>query len=106
MFYSTSIFTAAGLVGTAALYATVGMGLAQVSSTMVSMIFVEKAGRRTLLLVGYGGMFVVTGLLLTFMLLKVCWGFNLRFLVRLRKFFFLCTAPGFCERRCGFGEER
>ena len=63
MFYSTSIFRSAGLSAETALFATIGMGAVNVGMTVVSVILVEKAGRRTLLLVGYCGMAVFITLL-------------------------------------------
>ena len=63
MFYSTSIFRSAGLSAETALFATIGMGAVNVGMTVVSVILVEKAGRRTLLLVGYSGMAVFITLL-------------------------------------------
>lgn len=71
MFYSTSIFESSGLDGLKALYATIGMGGINVLMTLISVVMVEKAGRRTLLLIGFGGMAVVTLLLTVFMLLYV-----------------------------------
>ena len=63
MFYSTSIFKSAGLSAETALFATIGMGAVNVGMTVVSVILVEKAGRRTLLMVGYAGMTVFITLL-------------------------------------------
>ncbi|KAK2586883.1 hypothetical protein KPH14_009820 [Odynerus spinipes] len=63
MFYSTKIFMSAHFTKTAAQNATMGVGAMNVLMTVVSLILVEKAGRKTLLLVGFGGMFVVTTLL-------------------------------------------
>jgi hypothetical protein len=71
MFYSTSIFRSAGLSAETALFATIGMGAINVGMTIVSVILVEKAGRRTLLLVGYCGMTVFVTLLTMSMLLFV-----------------------------------
>ncbi|GFQ82166.1 solute carrier family 2, facilitated glucose transporter member 3, partial [Trichonephila clavata] len=63
IFYSTSIFMNAGLSNQAAIYATLGMGTINVLMTVVSMVLVEKAGRKTLLLTGLTGMMVITALL-------------------------------------------
>ncbi|OWA49841.1 Glucose transporter type 1 [Hypsibius exemplaris] len=63
MFYSTSIFRSAGLSATTAMFATIGMGAVNVGMTFVSVVLVEKAGRRTLLLVGYCGMSLFIALL-------------------------------------------
>lgn len=43
--------------------ATLGMGVVNVVMTIISLVLVEKAGRKTLLLVGYLGMLVDTVLL-------------------------------------------
>lgn len=48
-------------------YATLAMGAVNVLMTLVSLVLVEKAGRKTLLLVGFSGMFIDT-ILLTFVL--------------------------------------
>ncbi|XP_067217179.1 solute carrier family 2, facilitated glucose transporter member 1 isoform X2 [Linepithema humile] len=63
MFFSTKIFTMAQLDKTAAQNATMGVGAMNVFMTIVSLILVEKAGRKTLLLIGFAGMFVDTVLL-------------------------------------------
>lgn len=60
MFFSTKIFMMAHLSQTAAQNATMGVGAMNVLMTIVSLILVEKAGRKTLLLVGFGGMFIDT----------------------------------------------
>lgn len=63
MFYSNQIFEDAGLASAAATWATIGMGSVNVAMTIVSMAIVDRAGRRSLLLIGYCGMCVVTALL-------------------------------------------
>ncbi|CAG2110354.1 unnamed protein product [Medioppia subpectinata] len=67
IFFSTDIFERAGLDKSAALYATLGIGVINVMMTIVSLILVEKSGRKTLLLTGLGGMFFTT-IVLTFCL--------------------------------------
>ncbi|CAG2162713.1 unnamed protein product [Oppiella nova] len=67
IFFSTDIFEKAGLTKSAALYATLGIGVINVLMTIVSLILVEKSGRKTLLLTGLAGMFVTT-IVLTFCL--------------------------------------
>ncbi|XP_055331034.1 solute carrier family 2, facilitated glucose transporter member 1-like [Paramacrobiotus metropolitanus] len=69
MFYSTQIFRSAGLDAQSALYATIGMGVVNIGMTVVSVFLVEKAGRRTLLLIGYAGMLVTCVLLSCSMLI-------------------------------------
>ncbi|XP_054271346.1 solute carrier family 2, facilitated glucose transporter member 1-like isoform X2 [Macrosteles quadrilineatus] len=63
MFFSTSIFKEAKLSDTNAQLATLLMGTVNVLMTLVSLVLVEKAGRKTLLLIGFGGMFIDTILL-------------------------------------------
>ncbi|XP_032666821.1 solute carrier family 2, facilitated glucose transporter member 1-like isoform X1 [Odontomachus brunneus] len=63
MFFSTKIFTMAQLNKNAAQNATMGVGAMNVLMTIVSLVLVEKAGRKTLLLIGFGGMFIDTALL-------------------------------------------
>uniref|UniRef100_A0A6I8RGW9 Solute carrier family 2 member 2 n=1 Tax=Xenopus tropicalis TaxID=8364 RepID=A0A6I8RGW9_XENTR len=53
-YYSTSIFTRAGI--SQPVYATIGVGAVNTVFTVVSVFLVEKAGRRSLYLVGLGGM--------------------------------------------------
>ncbi|KAG8201865.1 hypothetical protein JTE90_027345 [Oedothorax gibbosus] len=60
IFYSTEIFINAGLSNQAAISATLGMGSVNVLMTVVSMVLVDKAGRKTLHLVGLAGMMVLT----------------------------------------------
>lgn len=69
MFFSTKIFTMAQLDKTAAQNATMAVGAMNVVMTFVSLILVEKAGRKTLLLAGFSGMFIDT------VLLAVCLAF-------------------------------
>ncbi|XP_065564356.1 solute carrier family 2, facilitated glucose transporter member 1-like [Artemia franciscana] len=70
MFFSTSIFEDAGLNTLTSQYATLGMGVMNVLMTFVSLVLVEKAGRKTLQLVGLSGMFVVVILLTVFLAVK------------------------------------
>ncbi|KAK1162669.1 hypothetical protein AOXY_G17571 [Acipenser oxyrinchus oxyrinchus] len=53
-YYSTAIFTTAG-VGQP-VYATIGVGVINTILTMVSVLIVDKAGRRNLFLIGWTGM--------------------------------------------------
>lgn len=68
MFFSSKIFKMAGLNDDNSTYATLGMGGINVFMTIVSLVLVEKAGRKTLLLLGFAGMTVDT-LLLTICML-------------------------------------
>lgn len=63
MFYSTEIFKMAALSETRAQYATLGMGVINVLMTVISLVLVEKCGRRSLLFVGFLGMCIDTILL-------------------------------------------
>ncbi|XP_008468364.1 solute carrier family 2, facilitated glucose transporter member 1 isoform X1 [Diaphorina citri] len=63
IYFSTKIFTMAQLSDTAAQWATLGMGTMNVVMTLVSLVLVEISGRKTLLLIGFMGVFVVTVLL-------------------------------------------
>ncbi|KAM7310990.1 hypothetical protein ISCGN_007898 [Ixodes scapularis] len=63
IFFSTDIFRSAGLTPDVAMQATLGMGAVNVLMTLVSLVLVERAGRRTLHLVGLGGMAVITVIL-------------------------------------------
>ncbi|KAM6912424.1 solute carrier family 2, facilitated glucose transporter member 2 [Xenentodon cancila] len=53
-YYSTAIFSQAGV--SQPVYATIGVGAINTVFTLVSVALVDKAGRRTLTLVGLGGM--------------------------------------------------
>ncbi|TNN81116.1 Solute carrier family 2, facilitated glucose transporter member 3 [Liparis tanakae] len=55
-YYSTGIFDQAGV--TQPIYATIGAGVVNTVFTVVSLFLVERAGRRTLHLIGLGGMAV------------------------------------------------
>lgn len=61
-YYSTSIFESAKVPNP--IYATIGAGIVNVVFTVVSLLVVERAGRRTLHLTGLGGM-AVFALILT-----------------------------------------
>lgn len=60
IFFSTEVFKSAGLSDAVALYSTLGMGCINVAMTLVSLVLIEKAGRRTLHLTGLAGMAVTT----------------------------------------------
>ena len=71
IFYSTDIFDKAGLNEQESQGATLGMGSMNVLMTVVSLILIEKAGRKTLMLVGLSAMLVMTTLLLASLLTYV-----------------------------------
>ena len=96
IFFSTKIFESAGLSDTAALYSTMGMGVINVLMTLVSLILVERAGRRTLHLTGLAGM-AITTLILTLCLTMRDLAPALRYLSIIAVFFFVimfATGPG------------
>merc|ERR1712241_1236350 len=68
IFYSTSIFEKAGLDKDQSQSATLGMGAMNVLMTIVSLVLIEKAGRKTLMLVGLSLMIGMTILLLASLL--------------------------------------
>lgn len=71
IFFSTSIFKSAGLDTTAAQSATLGMGAVNVGMTFVSLVLIEKAGRKTLMIIGLTIMAITTtGLLISLLLVE------------------------------------
>ena len=90
IFYSTDIFDKAGLNEQESQGATLGMGSMNVLMTVVSLILIEKAGRKTLMLVGLSAMLVMTTLLLASLLTYVS------LLNRLCQSY-LMFFPGFCS---------
>ncbi|KAL0277597.1 UNVERIFIED_CONTAM: hypothetical protein PYX00_004830 [Menopon gallinae] len=60
MFYSTKMFKMVGMQNENAQYATLAIGIVNLGMTVVSLILVEKAGRKTLLLLGFQGMCVIS----------------------------------------------
>ncbi|XP_034730123.1 solute carrier family 2, facilitated glucose transporter member 3 [Etheostoma cragini] len=67
-YYSTGIFDTAGV--TQPIYATIGAGVVNTVFTVVSLFLVERAGRRTLHLIGLGGM-AIFALIMTISLVLV-----------------------------------
>lgn len=66
------INSSAGLDENTARVATLGMGTCNVIMTVVSLVMVEKAGRKTLMLFGLSGMCVDVILLFFCIQFKVC----------------------------------
>ena len=60
IFFSKDIFMDAGLTSELAMRATLGVSVVNVVMTIVSLVLVERAGRKTLHLIGLGGMAVLT----------------------------------------------
>lgn len=75
MFFSTKIFKLANLDDASAQYATLGMGSMNVLMTLVSLVLVERTGRKTLLLIGFTGMCIDTILLTIALAYVVSLGF-------------------------------
>ena len=69
MFFSTKIFSSAGLNEFNSQMASVGMGVMNVLMTFVSMILIDVAGRKTLMISGLTVMFLSTGVVLISLLL-------------------------------------
>ncbi|XP_053412681.1 solute carrier family 2, facilitated glucose transporter member 3 isoform X2 [Nycticebus coucang] len=67
-YYSTGIFKDAGVQEP--IYATIGAGVVNTVFTVVSLFLVEKAGRRTLHMIGLGGMAFCSILMTVSLLLK------------------------------------
>lgn len=63
MFFSTTIFKSAGLDTAQAQKATLVVGVVNVLMTFVSLVLVEKSGRKTLLVFGFVGITITTTLL-------------------------------------------
>merc|ERR1712179_892483 len=70
IFFSTEIFKDAGLTTQDAQSATLGMGGMNVAMTIISLILIEKAGRKTLMLSGLGVMLICTTCLLICLLVE------------------------------------
>ncbi|XP_032004419.1 solute carrier family 2, facilitated glucose transporter member 3, partial [Hylobates moloch] len=67
-YYSTGIFKDAGVQEP--IYATIGVGVVNTIFTVVSLFLVERAGRRTLHMIGLGGMAFCSTLMTVSLLLK------------------------------------
>ena len=74
IYYSTSIFEGAGLSSDNANYATIGTAGVNVAMTFVSVILMDRAGRRTLHLSGLSGMFLSAGVLTVAFVFQVSLG--------------------------------
>jgi SP family facilitated glucose transporter-like MFS transporter 1 len=72
IYFSTDIFKSAGLESETAQYATLGMGGMNVLMTIISLILIERAGRKTLMLVG------LVGMLIDVILLTICLYFKVK----------------------------
>ncbi|KAM7421006.1 hypothetical protein PAMA_015279 [Pampus argenteus] len=87
-YYSTGIFKDAGV--TQPIYATIGAGAVNTVFTIVSLFLVERAGRRTLHLIGLGGM-AICALLITVSLSLVYINQSLSYLAIVAVFGFVAS---------------
>nr|XP_057909647.1 solute carrier family 2, facilitated glucose transporter member 1 isoform X2 [Doryrhamphus excisus] len=87
-YYSTSIFATAGVHQP--IYATIGAGIVNTVFTVVSLFLVERAGRRTLHLIGLGGM-AVSALVMTISLSLVRMSPSLSYLAIVAVFGFVAS---------------
>ena len=71
IFFSTAIFTSAGLSIQDSQSATLGMGGMNVAMTIISLILIEKAGRKTLMLSGLSVMLICTTCILICLVVEV-----------------------------------
>jgi hypothetical protein len=82
--YSTGLFQRAGLQLEQAKFATMGIGAIMVGMTLVSIMLMDRAGRRSLHLYGLGGMFVFSLFITIAMLLKVKRVLRVKSILKLR----------------------
>nr|QDF45859.1 glucose transporter 3b [Lateolabrax maculatus] len=87
-YYSTGIFDKAGV--TQPIYATIGAGVVNTVFTVVSLFLVERVGRRTLHLIGLGGM-AICALLMTIALSLVDTNQSLSYLAIVAVFGFVAS---------------
>jgi sugar porter (SP) family MFS transporter len=62
IYYSPRIFEMTGLGTSSSLLSTVGLGIINFSFTLLAMNFIDRIGRRTLMLIGSFGLIVTLGL--------------------------------------------
>ncbi|KAL0985137.1 hypothetical protein UPYG_G00153330 [Umbra pygmaea] len=87
-YYSTRIFATAGVAQP--IYATIGAGAVNVLFTVVSLFLVERAGRRTLHMIGLAGM-AVFALLMTTSLTLVAINPNMSYMALIAVFGFVAS---------------
>ncbi|WP_181687090.1 sugar porter family MFS transporter [Halorhabdus salina] len=63
MYYAPTILESTGIGSAASILATVGIGVVNVAMTVVAMVYIDRVGRRALLLVGTAGMTVTLAIL-------------------------------------------
>lgn len=71
LYYSTILFTSSGLSDESARYATIGVGAVMVLMTIGSIPLMDRAGRRTFMLYGLGGMFIFSIFITISLLVKI-----------------------------------
>lgn len=70
-YYSASLFKDAGLEPSVANHATSGVGTIMVVMTLITIPLMDRTGRRTLHLIGLGGMFIFSILITVTLALRV-----------------------------------
>nr|KAI8752096.1 solute carrier family 2; facilitated glucose transporter member 1-like isoform X1 [Biomphalaria glabrata] len=95
-YYSANLFKSAGLSPSTATHATSGVGGVMVVMTFVTIFLMDRAGRRTLHLVGLGGMFIFSILMTLTLSLsdKVDWFTGGSIAVSLLYVVFFAVGPG------------
>ncbi|XP_041356553.1 glucose transporter type 1-like [Gigantopelta aegis] len=95
-YYSANLFQAAGLEESVAMHATSGVGAIMVAMTLVTLPLMDRVGRRTLHLIGLGGMFIFSILITVCLTLKdvVTWMNMASIVVSLMYVVFFAVGPG------------
>ncbi|XP_037037637.1 glucose transporter type 1 isoform X15 [Bradysia coprophila] len=95
-YYSTSLFTSAGLTEESAKFATIGIGAIMVLMTLASIPLMDRTGRRTLHLYGLGGMFIFSIFITISFLIKemIDWMSYLSVISTLAFVVFFAVGPG------------
>ncbi|KAK0065352.1 solute carrier family 2 facilitated glucose transporter member 1 [Biomphalaria pfeifferi] len=96
IYYSTSIFGSAGLSKESSQYATVGTGAVNVMMTFVSALIMDRAGRRTLHMIGLGGMCIFSIVLVVCLSLQstLPWLSYISIVAVIIYIIFFATGPG------------
>lgn len=88
IYYSPRIFEMAGLGAHTSLLSTVGIGLVNFTFTLIAIGFIDKIGRRTLMLVGSAGLILSLGLVSYTFFTKDFSGFAITFYLMIYIAFF------------------
>ncbi|KAH9489042.1 Solute carrier 2, facilitated glucose transporter member 3 [Bulinus truncatus] len=96
IYYSTSIFGSAGLSKESSQYATVGTGAVNVMMTFVSALIMDRAGRRTLHMIGLAGMCIFSVVLVVCLSLQssASWLSYISIAAVIVYIIFFATGPG------------